>query len=86
VRHVDHRLDRIAWRTIARQERAGAPSGVQAISRVFGQTLGAALAALRFGLFALGATSACLLLAFELTVAAAFIRIRRGRLLTTENN
>lgn len=64
--------------------RAGAASGLQAISRVFGQTLGAALAALCFGLFVRGATNACLLLAVALTVGAALVSFRRHELLTTD--
>ena len=65
--------------------RAGAASGLQAISRVFGQTLGAALAALCFGLFVRGATNACLLLAVALTVGAALVSFRRHELLTTDD-
>jgi DHA2 family multidrug resistance protein-like MFS transporter len=57
--------------------RAGAASGMQAISRVLGQTIGAALAALSFGLFAKSATTVCLVLAVVLGVGAAVVSFRR---------
>jgi MFS transporter, DHA2 family, multidrug resistance protein len=61
----------------APKRRSGAASGVTAASRNFGQTLGTAMTALIFGLFAGHATTICLQLGVVLGAAAALLSFRR---------
>jgi DHA2 family multidrug resistance protein-like MFS transporter len=57
--------------------RSGGASGMQATSRLFGQTTGAALVALVFGLFPEGATTKTLAIAAALAAAAAVVSLTR---------
>ncbi len=57
--------------------RSGGASGMQATSRLFGQTTGAALVALVFGLFPVGGTTKTLVVAACLTAAAAVVSLTR---------
>jgi DHA2 family multidrug resistance protein-like MFS transporter len=57
--------------------RSGGASGMQATSRLFGQTTGAALVALVFGLFPSGATTKTLAIAAGLAAAAAAVSLTR---------
>jgi DHA2 family multidrug resistance protein-like MFS transporter len=63
--------------TSAPLSRSGGASGMQATSRLLGQTLGAALVALVFGLFPKGATTTTLVMAACLAAGAGVISLMR---------
>jgi MFS transporter, DHA2 family, multidrug resistance protein len=65
--------------TSAPQERTGGASGMLGTARLLGQTLGAALAALMFGLFDSGATRAALATAALFAILAAGVSALRLR-------
>jgi DHA2 family multidrug resistance protein-like MFS transporter len=66
--------------------RAGAASGMTATTRNLGQTLGAAMTALTFGLFATSATAASLVLGIILGILAATLSFRRRLTPSTEQS
>ena len=61
----------------APKERTGGSSGITAVSRLFGQTLGTALTAVMFGTMASGAAETSLLLGAGLGLAAAILSFSR---------
>ena len=63
--------------TSAPAARTGGASGMQATSRLLGQTLGAALVALVFGLFPLSGTTMTLVFAGGISAFAACISLTR---------
>jgi DHA2 family multidrug resistance protein-like MFS transporter len=63
--------------TSAPLSRSGGASGMQATSRLLGQTLGAALVALVFGLFPVGGTTKTLVIAACLAAGAALVSLMR---------
>jgi DHA2 family multidrug resistance protein-like MFS transporter len=63
--------------TSAPLSRSGGASGMQATSRLLGQTMGAALVALVFGLFPSGATTTTLVIAGGLAAGAGVISLMR---------
>jgi DHA2 family multidrug resistance protein-like MFS transporter len=63
--------------TSAPLSRSGGASGMQATSRLFGQTTGAALVALVIGLFPVGGTTTTLVVAAGLAAAAALVSLMR---------
>jgi DHA2 family multidrug resistance protein-like MFS transporter len=63
--------------TSAPPNRAGAASGMQATSRLLGQTMGAAMVALMFGLFPVSGTRESLVFAACAAGGAAFVSFSR---------
>jgi DHA2 family multidrug resistance protein-like MFS transporter len=63
--------------TSAPLSRSGGASGMQATSRLFGQTTGAALVALVFGLFPVGGTKTTLIIAACLAAGAGVVSLMR---------